>query len=129
MKSTITLLIFIALTIQLHGQISVTVPLPSPCESISFQEEPEKRHDLDVKIYPNPGQGSFTLDVNASNPLESILVDVYSIAAVRLYSEKIYCQSTSCIKQFAGLNLSDGIYHVVVTAGSIRETRKLIVQR
>lgn len=129
MKKTTIVLILVCLIGNLYGQIHVTVPLPSPCASIDIRDEPVKSKSLEVSIFPNPGRGDFILHLITGNQSEKFYINIYSPVGIKVFSEAIYCSGNGCVKQIAGLNLSNGIYYVIVTAGNVRETKKLIVQQ
>jgi len=79
----------------------------------------------DVKLFPNPNKGDFSVDVYLSREAET-LVELYSIYGQRIRFERV----TGLSKYSVNINqrLLPGIYLVRVTAGSETRSLRVVVQ-
>ena len=74
-----------------------------------------------VKVYPNPNNGAFTLEVNDSYlDGEMMLFDTYG---KMLYLEKVKHNKMQIIR-----NLERGVYYVTVINGNNKHVEKIVVQ-
>ena len=97
-----------------------TLTVAMTCRDFSAQQKSE----WDVTIYPNPSSSAFTLDLNAANSSEVVLV--ISDLSGRVV-ERIENKNTRNQFQF-GEELTSGVYFVEVGDGYQRKTFKIIKQ-
>lgn len=94
-------------------------------ENLSVSEE-----NLDfsnLKLYPNPNKGEFTVDFNSvsNNDVE---IEVYDISGRKVYNN-IYSNVESRFNETVSLlNVQSGVYIMNVTQGSSTTSRKLIIE-
>jgi hypothetical protein len=77
-------------------------------------------------IYPNPGNGLFTLAIN-NTQLDLFTVKVTNSMGASVYLETFESNKTSVKIDLT--NLSDGVYYLRLESGSLTETKKVIIQR
>lgn len=129
MKKTIIFLLFsVIVTTYVSGQISVTLDLPNPCNSVNI-DTPEKETDaLGFSIIPNPNDGEFILNISSKEVLGKVSIHILGIRGDRIFSEEIYCKSMSCIKKISLDYLSKGIYIISVNGEKYKKTGKLVIK-
>ncbi|MFK7969564.1 MAG: S8 family serine peptidase [Bacteroidia bacterium] len=83
---------------------------------------------LDLRVYPNPNQGQFTVRIHDIQPstVEIALRDVLG-RAVKTYEGK--AAAGSFVKQFDWSNLQEGIYLLNVKAGDKNNTVKIQIRK
>ena len=80
--------------------------------------------DLNIKIYPNPTTGRFTIDANGQFELEHI--SIHSIEGKQVYDTKLTDYSKHVIDWS---NQPKGIYFIEIkTKNNIKVIRKLIIE-
>lgn len=87
-----------------------------PCNQI-FLDIPDNKPLTDVKIYPNPSGGNFRIQIS-----DPVLVSIYSAAGDLIVNEFYLTESGDF-----NLNLSSGIYFLLIKSGDEMLTQKLIV--
>jgi len=84
----------------------------------------ESHVDLNIKIYPNPTTGRFTIDANGQFELEHI--SIHSIEGKQVYDNKLTDYSKHVIDWS---NQPKGIYFIEIkTKNNIKVIRKLIIE-
>ena len=80
--------------------------------------------DLNIKIYPNPTTGRFTIDTNGQFELEHI--SIHSIEGKQVYDNKLTDYSKH---EIDWINQPKGIYFIEIkTRNNIKVIRKLIIE-
>jgi hypothetical protein len=83
---------------------------------------------VSMKLYPNPGNGQFNLQLNSSQP-DVISIKVYDAIGILVYS-RLNVETTS---QFnTSLNLQDlpvGMYYVEVNGTQINKVNRVMIQK
>jgi hypothetical protein len=80
----------------------------------------------DFVIYPNPNNGNFNIQFN-SNTSNEIKVNVHDLRGREIYS-KSYTNNGLFNENLQLSNVQSGVYLVTVEDGSIKETKKIVVQ-
>lgn len=113
----------------LWGYIAPTGPwcstLSMPAYAMGEDEIPGSMQQSFFKVYPNPTNGSFILELTGEPSVESVTVDIYGIWGRKVMSAGINGE----IKH--AFSLSDrpaGIYFIRVISGEKAETIKIIKQ-
>ncbi len=82
------------------------------------------------KLFPNPNNGVFTLQVNTGTLENSkVLIQVSDMLGKVVYQSNSICNNGLLNTQVNTSNLSNGIYNVRYTIGSTTKTIKMIVQK
>ncbi|MFH1296890.1 MAG: T9SS type A sorting domain-containing protein, partial [Bacteroidota bacterium] len=119
-----------------------------PCDSLSsftessfgfFMENELDKHEIakeitlnftpvqgsfDVLIYPNPGRGLFTIDVQCSSPLDNLTLSVYDTFGKTVYSSIIQGHKS----QLDLAHLSKGFYIIQISNIDYQTVKKIIIQ-
>jgi PKD repeat protein len=106
-----------------HNLSSINVTSPELSTGIQNQAVMDRA----MVIYPNPGNGLFTLEINGET-LKNAELSVYSLAGdllLLLYGD-LHGQSP---QQIDLANVPPGIYFLRISAGNYTSTRKLIISR
>lgn len=77
-------------------------------------------------LYPNPNNGNFNIQFN-SNSGNEIKVNVHDIRGREIYS-KSYTNNGLFNENLQLSNVQSGVYLVTVQDGSIKETKKIVIQ-
>ena len=80
-----------------------------------------------LSVMPNPTSGSFTINLNAVNPLGLTTLEIYNALGQLIQSEQINNQSNTLKKQIE-LNVAKGIYTVRLTTNGNVYSEKLIIR-
>lgn len=80
---------------------------------------------VDVKVFPNPSSGKFTLDVRLSTELEMV-IDLFDAQSI-LYDRAYFTGSDAYSKAY-DLDLPSGVYYVIVQVAGARRSLTLIVE-
>ena len=117
----------------MHGYITVngqycTTPLNpivnNPVQVVEEQTSvPELTKNQRIRIYPNPANGSFTLELTGASETGMRKVDIYSMNGVNVMSGDLAGERKHI---FLVEGLHPGIYFIHVTTGNTLETLKLI---
>lgn len=75
-------------------------------------------------LYPNPGKGSFTIDLSHSGSGLDFKLEIYTLSGIRIFSRKY--SNTSTIRYSD--NLKKGVYLVNITTGNQIMTQKLVIE-
>ncbi len=110
---------------------AVTVNTPDGCSQyiisrIFFYDNvgfAQNKTDLSTLIYPNPNQGSFTLEMNSLTP-QNINIEITNTMGMKVYSENGISFSGKLVKSINLNKMSAGVYYM-----SIRNSGKNIVQK
>jgi len=110
---------------------AVTVNTPDGCSQyiisrIFFNDNvgfAQNKTDLSTLIYPNPNQGSFTLEMNSLTP-QNINIEITNTMGMKVYSENGISFSGKLVKSINLNKVSAGVYYM-----SIRNSGKNIVQK
>ena len=76
-----------------------------------------------VKLYPNPSNGLFTLELNNSNN-EEFIVEIYNVIGKIVYTAKI----SDNLTDINITEMSAGIYYVSINNGVNRKVSKIMIQ-
>ena len=86
----------------------------------------EKINGMTVSVYPNPGHGEFTLDLNSGQALIADL-SIVSNLGMTVYSEKSVAISGKTVKMIDLSQLKSGVYLLSLKSNSGTVTRKIVV--
>jgi len=86
----------------------------------------EKTNGVAVSIYPNPGHGIFTLDLNAAMAITADLT-VTSSLGTPVYAENNVSVKGKTIKAIDLSNLASGVYLLTLKNNEMTVTRKLVI--
>ena len=78
-------------------------------------------------LYPNPNNGRFTVDFSSLTDTESFIFSVFDLIGHVVYREEIMADQT--VKDFDLSHINSGIYVLMITAGQILLTQKIIINR
>ncbi len=81
-----------------------------------------------VSLYPNPSNGSATMNVNMSNSGE-IKVNIYNAIGQAVYSTKVNGVAGTNVINLSSENLPAGIYFYEVKTGEFSVTNKMIIKK
>jgi len=84
-------------------------------------------YDLRITMYPNPGEGSFTLKMNIAGT-QDINIDIFDLKGKRIYSDHEKHFSGIYNKQIDLSNYAKGLYHLRVVTKEGVVNRKVVVQ-
>lgn len=90
------------------------------CTSIAEQDQ------LQLSVYPNPGNGIFKLDMQGSR--EKVRINVYDAAGNLVYQNKDVIVSKGSVHEINLMEQPNGVYNLVVE-GKQRFTKRLIIQK
>ncbi|MVO10710.1 T9SS type A sorting domain-containing protein [Flavobacterium sp. TP390] len=85
------------------------------------EEIAEKEDVIDIKAYPNPNKGTFTIDFNTNNAV--FLVEIYSTLGQKIYQKSVEKQNQLQID-----NLQKGIYYVMISNVDTHKMLRIIVE-
>lgn len=112
--------------------LAVTVTNDEGCETTVSKEvflgDPsgvgKMAERLDIRLYPNPGQGIFTLEL--SEITSSLDMQVLNVNGQLVFSQQINPDQT--VSQFDLSNLAAGVYYLRLTNDATTKTKKLIIR-
>jgi hypothetical protein len=108
-----------------NGQYCFTQQ-PSMISSLSDDVDAiPKQEDSSLKVYPNPTQRIFTIEINNSDPIDIIDVELFNLHGKKIMKESYYQENRH---DFSLINAPNGIYIIKVVYGDRIETRKIIKQ-
>ncbi len=116
--------------------VSVTVTDAQGCEasdeiSIYFQDcsgIPENAYGLEVKIFPNPNKGTFTLELDPEQN-DIISVRIISASGSTVFEERNMHLTGKLMKELRLDNARDGIYYLFIDSDRIHAVKKVVIQR
>ncbi|MFL5764116.1 MAG: T9SS type A sorting domain-containing protein [Bacteroidia bacterium] len=95
---------------------------------VSETTAPAEDNGFDVKIFPNPSTGKFTVELNKDNKDER----QYDIEIMNLLGQKVYSSKSTFEKRQAAVDMNEsfatGAYIVRVRQGETVVTRKIILE-
>lgn len=94
---------------------------------IDIDENDMNGNGGNLSVIPNPNSGSFTINLNAVNPLGLTTLEIFNSLGQLIQSEQINNQSNTLRKQIE-LNVAKGIYTVRLTTNGNVYSEKLIVK-
>jgi hypothetical protein len=116
----------------LHGYISniycgpYSHPSPPPVlAGFGDPDSPAAQKEGSFRIYPNPTQGKFTLELKGNVDPALVSVDIFGVLGERIHSSKTMA---SAKEEFSLSGRPTGVYMVLVSSPSGTETRKIIKQ-
>ena len=93
----------------------------SPCESVN-NVGININNEIDYVLYPNPNDGSFTLERSSGNDQAEIII--YDLSGKEVYSDTW----KSGRKKNIECNLSSGYYHMhIIISNKVDEVREIII--
>tara|TARA_Y100000813_G_scaffold30453_1_gene19289 strand:- start:5 stop:3169 length:3165 start_codon:yes stop_codon:yes gene_type:complete len=93
----------------------------SPCESVN-NVGINSNNKINYVLYPNPNDGSFTLERSFGN--EQVEINIYDLSGQSVFSDSW----KSGRKKNVECNLSSGYYHMhIVTSNKVDEVREIII--
>lgn len=103
---------------------SMTI-FPTVCRTTSAINTPLEG---DIKLYPNPSDGSFTLEI-ANSKTDEVAMFLYDLQGKQIFTENISTQYGSVKKDFAFSNLAEGSYIVRLLSNGKYANYKLLIQK
>ncbi|NOZ34294.1 MAG: T9SS type A sorting domain-containing protein [Chlorobi bacterium] len=94
-------------------------------ESASAVTKNDVYKNQNIKLYPNPSNGNFHLDIN-ENTGKDVMIEIFSMSGKLIYSEKYKPKVKH--KKINIINIPDGIYMLKVKSSSYIEPFKLVIQ-
>lgn len=130
MKKTIIFLLFLALAKSYgNSQTVVKLLLPDNCNTNQTKvEDLNKNNGSKLELFPNPNEGSFSLNVSFKSKVDKANINIYNFMGVVVFDETIFCNSEKFIKQLYLKNLTSGIYLVIVNDAKQQVSTKLIIK-
>ena len=95
--------------------------IPS-CDPIQDMGEEVDPAEIEMTLYPNPGDGTYFLAVGSEQPLENVSLRVYAVSG-KLVLEK---EVPSLRMEEITLEQPNGIYFLRVSSGSLERTFKIL---
>lgn len=126
-KTFILSLLLTIFSIYGYSQIAVTLDLPDPCASVGIVDDLKVEKEVDFTLSPNPSQGIFSLKIKSSETIGSVSVEMMSIQGKLVLSEKIYCNSTTCVKEYNFSHLQKGVYVIYLSGKNLKASKKFIL--
>ena len=122
-KIFIFLLLSFALSNLVQSQILVNVTLPDNCseDTPTKINNTETSQNNSINVYPNPNEGSFTLNVNFTKKIGTATIEIYEVSGKQVYKEDIFCNSELLIRRLDLPKFPAGVYVL-----SIRNSSQII---
>ena len=97
-------------------------------DSRTLQDDQKKGpfHGLDIKVYPNPGNGLFNVEMNNKEPM-AFRFKVYNLTGKEVLTE-VTRPVTACKTTLNLTPYSDGIYLLSIQTGEHKKVVKLLKQ-
>jgi PKD repeat protein len=86
----------------------------------------EATASLNVRTYPNPNHGSFTLELTSGKG-ESTEVTIINPIGTKVYNENFSNTNGTVVKEIRLKDVSPGIYFMILQSGDQKITRKLFI--
>lgn len=130
MKKTILILLFLAIiTSYGSGKTVVKLLLPANCKSsTTLVDELKKNNGSKLELFPNPNQGSFTLNVSFESKIGEATISIYNSMGQLVYNEMICSDFEDFGGQIRLNGLTPGIYFVNVKNANHEVSTKLIIK-
>lgn len=126
-KTFILSLLFTIFSIYGYSQIAVTLNLPDPCASVGINEDLKVEKEVDFTLSPNPSNGVFSLKIKSSETIGSVTVEVLSVQGKNVLSEKIFCNSSTSVKEYNLSHLQKGVYIIYLSGKNLKGSKKFIL--
>jgi PKD repeat protein len=98
------------------------------CAEIGFQEFATQKGE--IKIFPNPNDGLFTVDINALNLSSSIVeIKVFNVLGELVHRSTRDVYSGEEYKEISLQNLANGAYYLRLSSGGNTYSTKLVIAR
>jgi len=88
----------------------------------------EAFNNKDIKVYPTPNQGRFTLEINAQAP-DVLSMKVFNAMKSVVYEEESIPVNGAFKNQFDLGQLPNGIYFMILEGKNARYLQKLVIQK
>ena len=85
------------------------------------QEIDTVNSDIEIKAFPNPNKGTFTIDFNTNQ--KGFLVEIYSTIGQKVYEKVVEKENQLQIS-----NLTTGVYYVTISNTSFNKMLRIIVE-
>ena len=129
MRKTITLLLFlVTTTLCCYGQISVELNLPDPCQKLSTKANSLNQNSFDVMLTPNPSDGKIRVQVTSDEVINELILEVHNLKGIVVFKEKLFCNSSSFLKNYNWSNLSPGLYVLKLESKGKHNQEKFIIK-
>jgi hypothetical protein len=79
-------------------------------------------NESDLKIYPNPNSGIFTIEIG--NPQDYSLI-IHNLVGQKIAEETIYSKEGKKVLDLQ--NISKGVYFITITQANKVTTKKLVI--
>lgn len=85
------------------------------------EEINEKENNIAIKAYPNPNQGTFTIDFDSNE--KGFLVEIYSTLGQKVYEKRVEKEN-----QLQVSHLITGVYYVTISNSRFNKMIRIIVE-
>lgn len=100
---------------------SITIDVES-CTGIS-----QSAFGSSIAIFPNPGNGLFSLQIDSQKE-GALKAELLNYLGQVVYKEEIAVKAGTTVKAINISDLGKGVYHIVLSSGSSKTVKKLIVE-
>ncbi len=112
-----------------NAQIKVTLKLPSPCTNTSVTPNNINKPKINLTLSPNPSDGFFSINLSSSKIIKKAKINVIDTKGNILYSENIFCASSTCIKKMDLSHFISGIYILSIKGTYFNKQQKFIIKK
>ena len=130
MKKTLVFMLFLVMASGwVNSQTVVKLMLPDNCSAnVSTVENLNTATGSTLAIFPNPNNGSFSLNVSFEDVIGQAEIRIYNSMGKTVYSEIIYCDSEKYITQLHLNNLNAGTYIFIFKNTAKEISTKLLIK-
>lgn len=99
--------------------------------SVSPVVAAKQEKNLSMNLFPNPNNGTFTIDVRNYRPEDGVLIVMFDILGSEVYFSKVDVSSDTSSSNYLTINnnITPGIYYVVASSNNNIVKHKLVVSK